>query len=416
MPAFGRYTDSFKPKEKVKAWNEAEKLFEEKKYNESLKAFFIYTGDESVGNIIVNNDSFELYQGSSIVNGKITNSAITADSKIADYDKLGVAVMRRLIEMNYTLFYTRFCLKDNSIFIRFTSSLSDSPPRKLYYALRELAIRADKQDDLLTDEFSTLKPVSNSPVEQLPPVQRETKYKYFTQWINDTLAKISGFKTDQESGAISYLLLDLLYKIDYLITPEGTLMNRLEKIGTIYFAKDNKSTEDKNNTMIEEFKKLQAEQKEKITEDFYKAKFTFGIANPASHQAMIDTYNSNINNVQWYLDKEKDDIAVLIVEYIAGYCLYNYGLAKPTRELFDLLFNILNQQYYIDMGFKDIYYDEKEKKFNSDLVKDRITQIIEEGKKQSPNLGFAPDKLKFETLLSFSRSFMEEIKNLNYNT
>ena len=37
---FGRYSDNNKIVEKVERWNEAENLFKEKKYYESLNAFF----------------------------------------------------------------------------------------------------------------------------------------------------------------------------------------------------------------------------------------------------------------------------------------------------------------------------------------------------------------------------------------
>jgi hypothetical protein len=36
---FGRYSDNNKTVDKVEKWNEAESLFKEKKYNESVAAF-----------------------------------------------------------------------------------------------------------------------------------------------------------------------------------------------------------------------------------------------------------------------------------------------------------------------------------------------------------------------------------------
>ena len=39
---FGRYSDNNKPVEKVEKWNEADTLFKEKKYKESIQTFFLY--------------------------------------------------------------------------------------------------------------------------------------------------------------------------------------------------------------------------------------------------------------------------------------------------------------------------------------------------------------------------------------
>ena len=50
---FGRYSDNNKPVPKVEKWNEAESLFKEKKYEESILAFFDYLRDEAEDNVRV---------------------------------------------------------------------------------------------------------------------------------------------------------------------------------------------------------------------------------------------------------------------------------------------------------------------------------------------------------------------------
>ena len=169
---FGRFTDAFKPKAKIDFWNSAEKLFGEKKYTDSFDAFFNYLKDDSLNNVSWKKDNshfgFELQQGSKTIHGSIDENKITAETRIAQFDKLSVSFMRRLMEMNYSLYYTRFAMKDDGIFIKFNSGVHDGSPRKLYYALKELSLRADKQDDLLVDEFSALKPVDTTGEEEIP--------------------------------------------------------------------------------------------------------------------------------------------------------------------------------------------------------------------------------------------------------
>lgn len=417
-PIFGRFSDSFKPKVKINIWNDCEKLFEEKKYFDSYAAFFTYLNDDSLNNVIYtrNNEQldFHFYQGSKIIKGSIIDNKITSEAHVAEFEKLSVAFMRRLMEMNYSLYYTRFALKDNKIVIKFDSSVLDGSPRKLYYALKELAIRADKQDDVLIDDFAMLKPTEFT-IEPIPDSEKEIKYKYFTKWISDALARASGLKEDTFSGGISYLLLNLLYKIDYLITPEGTLMNDLEKMSFTYFARDNKPFEEKNRNLKQDLQKLLDKPKEKVTEDFYRVKSTFGIANPAAHPQVVDVFNSNVNNVKWYIDNKYEDIAATIYEYIAGYCLFTFGMAKPTVKLFDLLYNIIEQDYYNEMGFPEKYYDRANNKFDEQLIKNQINEIIKAGLEQFPELKYNTDSLKFDTMPNFLRTYFAEIQNLNFN-
>jgi hypothetical protein len=415
---FGRFTDAFKPKAKIDFWNKAEKLFNEKKYMDSFDTFFKYLKDDSLNNVSWNRENshigFELQQGSKTIHGSIDENKITAETRIAHFEKLSVSFMRRLMEMNYSLYYTRFAMKDDGIFIKFNSGVHDGSPRKLYYALKELSIRADKQDDLLVDEFSALKPVDTTGEEEIPAEEKEIKYTFYKKWIEDALKRISELKADSFSGAISYLLLDLLYKIDYLIVPEGSYENELEKISWAYFTKDNKPFKEKNREMKEAFEKILAKPKEDLLRDLYRTKATFGIANPAPHEAVVDAINSNINNVKWYVDNNYEDIAWIIFEYIAGYCLFSYGLPKPDINLFNLLYNITQQDYFTALGFKEKYYDLSSKKFEEQAIKDKIKEIIKEGTAQYPELKFNTDNLKFDNMVSFLRSYITEIQNLNY--
>ena len=416
---FGRFSDSFKPKQKTEYWNKSEKLFFDKKYYDGYQDFFNYLHDDVVDNIKFtrtgDNFEFELPQGSKTVKGFVKDGKVVAESDVAEFEKPSVAVMRRLMEMNYSLLYSRFALKDNKILIKFDSTVPASPPRKLYFAFKELATRADKQDDLLTDDFAQLKMAAISGIEEIPAPEKEIKYKYFAKWIGDTSVRIAGLNEEQFIGGISYLLLNTAYKIDYLISPEGTLMNEIEKLSWDYFARDNKPFIEKNKKMKEALQKLLDLPKEKVLEDLYRTKSTFGIANPAPHQAVLDLFNNNLNNIKWYIDNNYHDIAVTIYEYLATYCLFSYGLPRPDAKLFHLVMNIINQDYFIELGFTDKYYDTASIKFNDQLVKDYIDNIIKEGLELYPELKFSTESLKFDSLLSFLRTFIAEMQKLNFN-
>ena len=419
MITFGRFSDSFKGKAKIEAWNLSEKLFLEKNYTESYEAFFNYIRDDESNNVSYkregDNIDFELLQGSKVVRGHFSGGRVEAEADIAEFDKTSVAFMRRLMEMNYSLFYSRFAIKDNRICIKFDSQMAAAPPRKLYYAWKELASRADKQDDLLTDDFKMLRSIGNAHIEQLPDAEKEIKYNFYKKWLDSAIKRISGLNEDVYAGGISYLVLNTAYKIDYLIAPEGTLMNELEKMSWDYFAKDNKPFAEKNRKATDALKKLAAMPKEQVIEDLYRVKSTFGIANPAPHQTMVELFNNNLNNVKWYVENNSTDIAVAIYEYLATYSLFSYGLPRPDARLFHLMLNITNQDYFTALGVGEMLFDAVSGKFSEQSIKDKIEEIIKEGLELYPELKFNPDNLKFDSLTGFLRSFITEMQALNYN-
>ena len=161
---FGRYTDSYKLPGNYEAWDKALLSFENGQYLDSYTHFFNYLRDEQEDNVRFWREGeqihFELFQGSKKITGFANKHKVKAESKIAKTEKLNVGFMRRLIEKNFTLEYSRFSLDpENNICILFDTYTLDGSPYKLYYALKEVAINADKQDDLLLDEFRMLQEV-----------------------------------------------------------------------------------------------------------------------------------------------------------------------------------------------------------------------------------------------------------------
>jgi len=101
--SFGRYSDNNKHNEKVNRWTDADALFKEKKYFESISAFFEYLKDDAAQNVLHerngNEGRFELFQGSKIVRGTYNNEQLKAEATLAKMPQPSVPVMRRLLEM-----------------------------------------------------------------------------------------------------------------------------------------------------------------------------------------------------------------------------------------------------------------------------------------------------------------------------
>ena len=88
--------------------------------------------------------------------------------------------------------------------------------------------------------------------------EKEAKYHFITKEVEKVIQEVQHGKLsfDQYPGAYVYLLLGLIYKLDYLTRPEGYLMERLEFAHRQYFAKDNKTTLEKAKDLVQELQKL----------------------------------------------------------------------------------------------------------------------------------------------------------------
>lgn len=127
------------------------------------------------------------------------------------------------------------------------------------------------------------------------------KYEFLQKWIKETLDTINGLDADKFSGGNAYMLLALIYKIDYLIAPEGKLLNDLEKIGAIYLKKT-KTVIEKNRDMVEAFKQIQAATKEEIYKNLFRSKYTFAIVAPQQYKVVADSIHGANQNLIWYRD------------------------------------------------------------------------------------------------------------------
>ncbi|HEY5536689.1 MAG TPA: hypothetical protein VIL99_17370 [Ignavibacteria bacterium] len=417
---FGRFSDSFKSKEKTDFWRVAVESFENKNYFDSFRNFVKYADDDETNNIkLTDNGSsldIEFYQGTKLIKVKIDDEKVNAESDIAIVTKSGVAFMRRLLELNYGLYYSRFSLKDGMIVLKFDSSIIDCSPSKFYYAIKEIALKADKQDDLLTKDFNMLQPVIEVDTIVIPENEKKIEYKFYKKWIEETIKTVNPLNEKSYEGGISYLLLSLVYKIDFFLLPEGNIVNELEKLSSNYFTDDGKTFIEKNNSLKDGLQKLNDEPENKVIESFYKTISAFSVLNPTNFSPILNVIKDNQKNIKYYIDNKNEKIALAIYEYIFGYCLYNYGMVKCVSHFFKLAMVLINYEYYLEItGSSGNKYFIDENKLDEKLIKDEINDEIKNSGTEYPELSFNTANLNFSSLLNFLHSFLKEIQNLNFN-
>lgn len=414
---FGRYTDVYKSQAQYDAWDKSMQHFDKEEFMDAFREFFKYLAEPESGSLKLEERDgsihFEIQQGSRLVTGFANAEKIKTQCLIAKAETTNVGFMRRLMEFNFGLKYSRFALTtDNFIAILFDSYGADGSPLKLYHALKELAVAADKQDDLLLDEFKMLEPAPRPVIIEIGEAEKEAKYEFLKAEIERVFKIVDANKPDsnQYPGGYAYLLLGLAYKLDYLVRPEGFMMETLEKMHREYFgAAEDKTVQWKIGVLRKEFQKLLERPKEEYFKEMYRTRSTFGITTPVSHDKLVSLIESELPSMDWYFDQKHMELAVGIPTYIVGYSLFNFALPKPDRDMLHLFMQLLESEFFEKLGF-DLPFFDKNGISKKAVLRD-IKNISEANEEQYPK--FKPDtsQLDFSGAVQFFKSFLWMLKD-----
>lgn len=418
---FGRFNDSYKSDGKYKAWDRSLEHFEKQEYLDSYRMFFDFLMDDQRGNLSYKYDkekdliTFELYQGSKKVEGRIHDGSIRAEAKIANSEVNELGILRKLIEMNFNLKYSRYALdRDENITMVFNSYFLDCSPYKLYYALKELSTSADKQDDLFIKKFEGLEPVNTGHVRQISEKEIQSKYNFFKKKIEFVLDQFENGKLDKVTypGGKTFQLLDAVYKLDYLLKPEGLVMESFEKIHKGFFKNDNNTVHKKNSDIVKELQRIIEIPFEDFSEEIYEVLSTFGVTVPTSYEQYKTFAQAELANMDWYIDNKYLDVGRSIPSYIIGYSLFNYALPNPLAELFHLYYNITECGFFRELGFSCQYLHE-DGELQEREIKKSLNNIRQKFRDAFPNFNPRKYNLNYKSLESFSKSFIVMTLNLN---
>ncbi|MBT8221393.1 MAG: YbjN domain-containing protein, partial [Bacteroidia bacterium] len=359
---------------------------------------------------------FEIIQGSKKLVGLLRQNSIRVQSKVAKIKQMEEKLLRHLLEYNFELRYSRFGITDDDhISIIFDSSTDDGSPYKLYYALKEVANHSDKQDDLLIYQYTTVEHIDKSLFNHIQPNQKTIKYKYLISSIHNCRAYIENH-TDlvkNYSGGIAYLLLSLAYKLDFLIKPEGYLMDRLEEINAIYFNNNIPDPSCKINHIQNEYELILERPESSLKEEMYWVKSTFGITTPVNHDRISNFIEGELNNMDWYVENDYHTIAESIPGYIVGYALFHFAPPKPDLEYLQFYYRIIETEFYSNLGFKNLYYNPKKRSFNRKEIKKYLKSIVRRNYEMYPYLNPNLSSLRFGSKSEFARSYLRMIQNLD---
>lgn len=418
---FGRYSDSYKKEIKYDAWDQALQKFIDEEYIQAYRLFFNYLRDDEHDNVTISEDkgiiSFSFVQGSKIITGTADSTKVYAEAKIAKLHQPNIGIFRQLLEENYQLKYSRYTIDDNqNVTIVFSTSSLDGSPYKLYYALKELAVVADNTDDILVSKYSELEAINFSHIRKVSEHEKSIKYKFLKDKIESLEMVLKNTKLDvnKHPGGLSYLYLDVVYKLDFLIKPEGYCMDAFAKINSLYFKDKIMSVEQKNSKIYQVLKELSNYPANKFYNELYEVKSTFGVTTPSGHGPISNFILDEVENMNWYLKSGHYSFALAIPSYIVGCSLYQYSLPAPMRELFLLFYKIVEHTFFKNLGF-DCKYVSEAGVLDDENIRKAIKNIVKSHEEDYNLLKFHKKKLVYSDVYSFAKSFLIMIAKMNFS-
>ncbi len=418
---FGRFISYKKTTLQHEQYQESKKAFSEQRYIDGYEHYFnylrFYCQDEDSGNITYKRDEnsleFTLIQGSAVIKGDVTQRRLSAHANIAHTIKDNIAVMRRLLEKNYMYTYTTFFLEKETLKAKIYFDNIALSPQKIFFPLRELALNADKEKELLLDEFHDLDAVELDHIEAMDNHLKETKIRFFREWIDKTQQKVALLPTQEQSGAIAFVWLTLLLRLDYYVTPRGKLGFDIYEAVQAYYLDDNKLIEEKNDALqkaVEKFKELDTQ---KLSKSLYAVKQTFDIFNANSLDEIRAFIDETLGKVIWYKEHRYEEIIMSIYEYMGLYMLFNFGMNDCFRELVQLNVRLHNTDFNSALGLKSLY--KSEQKIDRSRLSKKIQSILQSYATRYPYLQDFSSTLNFTSNEKFHHSYYNALKSLNFS-
>jgi hypothetical protein len=417
---FGRHAYFINTIERNQNWEYAFKMFEQKRYLDACKSLLQYLKNTKGNNLSFrqpNNQrvNFRIIQGSKVIEGYATHDVFFANVRIAKINSPSPSFFKSVLEQNYFLKYTKYAIDDdNNLAIVYNVDQYEASPLKVFYALREMAFIADKNDDVWVTNFDELEEIATN--HTYPVSQREKDLKW--QYLKNRVAELENFYKNEElfikkyPGAVAYKILDFAYSIDYLVKPEGNLMKIIEDILGVFYGSKIVDPAEKVVSMMEQVQHLKNLDKYDFDKELYLTVYSFGSPMFANHFRVAEVLASEIANIPWYLENQYFDTAVSIGKFSCGFLMYNYLLPSIDRTMLHLMVEVTEHQFFekTDRDFELVNKGMPVKK----KILQRLSKIIKEHQPHYQDIIFEPKEIRFDSMAWFVYTYLTAVVNMKH--
>ena len=304
-------------------WQDTTKLFEEGKHLESLLKLFDYVDKDLIakrGN--ADKTEFNVPHGSVVVSIKIENEQVNIRVPFLKMpDKNTIPLLRRITEINFSpLNLATIVLEGDELQFKYSTELKLCEPWKMYYVFREICINADNYDDEFIEKFGAIR-IHEPKVEYFAESEQEEIWNTYQSMLSESSQYCEYFENKRTPGFVWDVLLQLFFRIDYLIAPQGALRTDLEKI-VGYMQNNNYSIQQKIDKGKSFFAELKNITKEELCSNLYISDLFIPVKSTATHEKVKETFKNQFETAKKEMVHNDYIGASLSIRYIFLYEFY----------------------------------------------------------------------------------------------
>ncbi len=420
VSSLGRFSDANKAADQYRHFDHAHQAFELGNYREAIISFLHYLknseGDNVIFSDIKRHVNFSLIQGSRQISGLIKDDRIIARSLLVQGKSFSTSLLRKLLEKNYELNYCRYALdNEGQLHVVFESFVQDANPYKLYFGLKELAIQADKMDDLILMEFPNL---TAKDVGHIRPVDKnlidvKSSYFYSTLRFLENRLESGDLRKVKDPTVLICAILGTFYKLDYILTPHGQATELIEQSHKEYFADNTQPVEVKVANLRHKLRELSSVSADELRQEWYEVIYTFGINSPVDLFQVQNFIRSEWNKIDWYIENNQFDAAQAAIEFVIGYSFFNYSIDQLLKSILTLYYRVSDFQFFAKT-FPGHGLVNSSGGINKKKVLASCKTIIDEHEDQYHNINIPIDILNFSSVYHFGHSLLKLVLSSSF--
>jgi len=314
-------------------WVKVQEAWETGKAEASIILLLNYLG-------IVTEDgqrSFNLRHGSVTICLELSENELNITAPFLDISQgQKIPLLRQATQLNFEpLTITRIILKEEQLTFHFNAPYELCEPYKVFDVLKEICIHADTYDDAFIRRFKARRVVAPSITPYSEEQAREALLA-FRMILEETQEAVNFLEQKRMHAYIWDVLILMLLRIDFVMTPQGHLRGRLEfYITEMLSAFDLSEKISKGKTVLKEFQQLKDTE---VLEDLYQIQTLV----PFKTLATPDTVKNRLNRALQQVEKEFQEGQYLACSLTAPfhilYLLYEHALDEENYKLIkDLL-------------------------------------------------------------------------------
>jgi hypothetical protein len=314
-------------------WVKVQEAWEKENFEECIILLLSYLGIETQTGL----KRYDLRHGSVTIYLELKEASLNITAPFLDISQgQKIPLLRQATQLNFEpLTITRIILKEEQLTFHFSAPYELCEPYKVFDVLKEICIHADNYDDAFIRRFKARRVVAPSVI-PYPEDQAREAMAVFRIILNETQEAVNFLEQKRMHAYIWDVLILMLLRIDFVMTPQGHLRGRLEYyITEMLSAFDLSEKISKGKAVLKEFQQLKDAD---ILEDLYQIQTLV----PFKTLATPDTVRNRLSRALQQVEKEFQEGQYLACSLTAPfhilYLLYEHALDEENYKLIkDLL-------------------------------------------------------------------------------